>query len=312
MRRTALAVITGLLLALLTSLPAQAASAWPVTKAGQPRNNNAMSLQYLLTARGWTTTADGIFGSGTEANLKSFQSSVGLTPDGIAGAATWPKLVIQVSQGSSNSNAVKAAQTQLNKYGGDLVVDGLFGSATRSSVISFQASRGLSQTGTVDLATWQELLGWSQTYDQSLCYSTGGTTSSTLTTAQRANVDTIIDTTRSVGGNRNAQIIALMAAMQESKFCNIQFGDRDSLGLFQQRPSQGWCPGSVACVQPVDSTKGFLGVSSATSNPGLFDINGWESMQKTLAADAVQRSCCPYAYGQWESMATTLVDTYTG
>lgn len=316
MRRTVLLAIAGLVLALLvptvTTAPAHAASAWPVTKAGQPRNNNAMSLQYLLTARGWSTTADGVFGSGTKSNLQDFQSSVGLTADGVAGSGTWPKLVVQVSQGSSNSNAVRAAQTQLNKYGANLVVDGIFGSGTRASVVSFQGNRGLAQTGTVDLATWQELLGWSQTHDQSLCYSTGGSSTSTLTTAQLANVNTIIDTTQAVGGNRNAQIIALMTAMQESKFCNIQFGDRDSLGLFQQRPSQGWCPGSVACVQPVDSTRGFLGVSSATSNPGLFDISGWESMSKTLAADRVQRSCCPYAYAQWEPMATSLVDTYGG
>jgi peptidoglycan hydrolase-like protein with peptidoglycan-binding domain len=313
MRRTApVLLLVGLLLALLVPAPAQAASAWPLTQAGQPRNNNAMSLQYLLTSRGWATTADGVFGSGTTANLKSFQSSVGLTADGVAGSGTWPRLVVQVSQGSSNSNAVKAAQTQLNKYGANLVVDGIFGSGTRASVVSFQANRGLAQTGTVDLATWQELLGWSQTYDQSLCYSTGGSSSSSLSTAQLANVRTIVDTTRSVGGNRNAQIIALMAAMQESKLCNIQFGDRDSLGLFQQRPSQGWCPGSVACVRPVDATKGFLGVSGATGNPGLFDVNGWESMSKTLAADAVQRSCCPQAYAQWEPMATTLVNTYGG
>ncbi len=315
MRRLAAVLVTVLLatlVAVLGAAPAQAASAWPLTKQGQPRNNNAMSLQYLLTARGWSTTADGIFGAGTANNLKSFQSSVGLNPDGVAGGDTWPRIVISVSQGSTNTNAVRAAQTQLNKYGANLVVDGIFGSGTRASVTTFQGNRGLAQTGTVDLATWQELLGWSQTYDQSLCYSTGGSTSSSLSTAQLSNVNKIIDTTQSVGGNRNAQIIALMAAMQESKFCNIQFGDRDSLGLFQQRPSQGWCPGSVACVKPDQATLGFLGRSTATSNPGLFDISGWESMEKTLAADRVQRSCCPYAYAQWEPMATTLVDTYGG
>ncbi len=312
MRRLVPALLVGLLLALLAPAPSQAASAWPLTQAGQPRNNNAMALQYLLTARGWSTTADGVFGAGTKSNLQAFQSSVGLGADGVAGSGTWPKLVLAVSQGSANSNAVKAAQTQLNKYGADLVVDGVFGSGTRASVVQFQADRGLSQTGSVDLATWQELLGWSQTYDQSLCYATGGSTTSSLSTAQLANVNTIIDTTQSVGGNRNAQIIALMTAMQESKLCNIQFGDRDSLGLFQQRVSQGWCPGSVACVRPADSTLGFLGVSSATGNPGLFDISGWESMSKTLAADRVQRSCCPNAYAQWESMATSLVNTYGG
>jgi peptidoglycan hydrolase-like protein with peptidoglycan-binding domain len=308
---TLAALLVAALAMVATALPAQAASAWPITKAGQPRNNNAMALQHLLTARGYPTTADGIFGSGTTANLKSFQAAAGISPvDGIAGSGTWPRLVVAVSQGSTNSSAVKAAQTQLNKYGANLVVDGIFGSGTRASVVQFQASRGLSQTGSVDLATWQELLGWSQTYDQTLCYATGGTTSSSLSTAQVANVRTILTATRSAGGNRNAEIIALMTAMQESKFCNIQFGDRDSLGLFQQRPSQGWCSGGVACLDPTYATQGFLGVSAYTSNRGLFDVSGWESMSKTLAADAVQRSCCPNAYAQWESMATTLAATY--
>lgn len=312
--RTLAAALVALLLAavaVLATAPAQAASAWPVTKAGQPRNNNAMALQHLLTAQGYATTADGVFGSGTTTNLKAFQSARGISPvDGIAGSGTWPQLVITVSQGSTSTSAVKAAQTQLNKYGANLVVDGVFGAGTRSAVVSFQASRGLAQSGMVDLATWQELLGYSQVYDQSLCYSTGGTTASSLSTAQVANVRTILDTTRAAGGNRNAQVIALMTAMQESKFCNIQFGDRDSLGLFQQRPSQGWCAGGTACLNPTYATQAFLGVSPYTSNRGLFGVTGWESMSKTLAADAVQRSCCPNAYAQWESMAGTLADTY--
>lgn len=312
--RTPLAALVALLLAaalVLGAAPAQAASAWPVTKAGQARNNNAMALQHLLTSRGYATTADGAFGSGTTANLKAFQSAAGISPaDGIAGSGTWPRLVVTVGQGSTDTNAVKAAQTQLNKYGANLVVDGVFGSGTRAAVVSFQAGHGLSQTGTVDTATWQELLGYSQAGDQTLCYSTGGTTASSLSSAQVANVRSILATTRSAGGNRNAQVIALMTAMQESKLCNIQFGDRDSLGLFQQRPSQGWCSGGTACVNPTYATQGFLGVSAYTTNRGLFDVSGWESMSKTLAADAVQRSCCPNAYAQWESMAGTLADTY--
>ncbi|CAB4941781.1 unannotated protein [freshwater metagenome] len=309
------AALVGLLLLLATAIlaaaPAQAASAWPITKAGQPRSGNAMALQHLLTARGYPTTADGVFGSGTTTNLKAFQSAQGISPvDGIAGSGTWPRLVVSVAQGSTSTSAVKAAQTQLNKYGANLVVDGVFGSGTRASVVQFQASRGLAQTGTVDLATWQELLGYSQTYDQTLCYATGGSSASTLSTAQVANVRAVLTATRNAGGNRNAQIIALMTAMQESRFCNIQFGDRDSLGLFQQRPSQGWCSGGVACLNPTWATQGFLGVSAYTSNPGLFDISGWESLSKTLAADRVQRSCCPNAYAQWEPMATTLADTY--
>ncbi|CAM3648246.1 peptidoglycan-binding domain-containing protein [Nocardioides zeicaulis] len=297
--------------ALFVAAPARAASTWPITQAGQPRNNNAMTLQHLLTAQGYVTTADGVFGSGTTANLKAFQSARGISPvDGIAGSGTWPRLVIAVSQGSTNGSAVKAAQTQLNKYGANLVVDGVFGSGTRAAVVAFQAAHGLSQTGSVDAATWQELIGYSQAGDQTLCYSTGGSTASSLSSAQVANVRAVLTATRNAGGNRNAQVIALMTAMQESKLCNIQFGDRDSLGLFQQRPGQGWCSGGTACVNPTYATQGFLGVSAYTSNRGLFDVSGWESMSKTLAADAVQRSCCPNAYAQWESMATTLANTY--
>ncbi|MBS2936259.1 peptidoglycan-binding protein [Nocardioides sp. J2M5] len=313
-RTKVLLVVAAVLLAaaaVFVAAPARAASAWPITQAGQARNNNAMALQHLLTARGYATTADGVFGSGTTANLKAFQSAAGISPvDGIAGSGTWPRLVVTVSQGSTDTSAVKAAQTQLNKYGANLVVDGAFRSGTRAAVVSFQAARGLSQTGTVDTATWQELLGYSQAGDQTLCYATGGTTVSSLSSAQVANVRSILSTTRSAGGNRNAQVIALMTAMQESKLCNIQFGDRDSLGLFQQRPSQGWCSGGTACVNPTSATQGFLGVSAYTTNRGLFDVSGWESMSKTLAADAVQRSCCPNAYAQWESMAGTLADTY--
>ena len=301
-----------LLAATLTAAPAQAASAYPITKQGMPRNGNAMTVQYLLTARGYTTTADGDFGGGTATNVKAFQSAQGLGADGVVGNDTWTALVVPVAQGSTNLDANKAAQTQLNKYGANLVVDGAFGAGTRASVVAFQNSRGLPANGTVDAATWRELVGFSQTYDQTLCYVTGGSSAASLITAQVDNTQRIIAATQAAGGNRNAQIIALMTAMQESRLCNIQFGDRDSLGLFQQRVSQGWCPGSVACVNPATATQGFLGVSASTSNRGLFDVSGWETMSKTLAADAVQRSCCPNAYAQWESMATTLVNTYGG
>lgn len=306
------ALLLPLVAAVSLSAPAQAASAWPVVQQSSTRTNNVMTLQYLLSARGIATTADGSFGAGTKANLATFQRNAGLSGDGVAGPATWPRLVVTVAEGSTNSNAVRAAQSQLNKYGANLVVDGQFGPGTKAAVVTFQRSRGLATDGSVGPLTWQELLGYSQTYDQTLCYSAGGSTYASLTAAQKANGKTIVTTTRSVGGNRNAQIIAVMTAMQESKLCNIQFGDRDSIGLFQQRPSMGWCPVGAACIRPVDSTKAFLGVSAYTGNRGLFDVSGWESRSKTLAADAVQRSCCPNAYAKWESLATSVVNAYGG
>src|SRR6478735_3834070 len=88
--------------------------------------------------------------------------------------------------------------------------------------------------------------------------------------------------------------------MQESTLRNINYGDRDSLGLFQQRPSQGW--GSPSQVtDPVYSTRIFL--------DRLLAIPGWQSLPVTVAAQTVQRSAFPNAYAKWEGLAASLVAT---
>ncbi|MFD5675843.1 C40 family peptidase [Streptomyces sp. NPDC127040] len=93
------------------------------------------------------------------------------------------------------------------------------------------------------------------------------------------------------------QIVALATALQESGLRNITYGDRDSVGLFQQRPSQGW--GTVAQIMdPVYSSTKFY--------EGLREVSGWESMTITQAAQAVQRSGYPDAYAKWEPLATAL------
>ncbi|WP_109505883.1 peptidoglycan-binding domain-containing protein [Nocardioides speluncae] len=304
------AVLTALVAPLALAVPAEAASAWPTEQDSSPRSANVMALQYLLTARGISTAADGDFGAGTLANVKTFQSRNGLTADGIVGPATWSKLVVTLSQGATNTNAVKALQTALNKYRYGLVVDGAFGSGTRSAVVAFQQARGLAADGVAGQNTWRELLGYSRTHDQIYCYYYGGTTSTTVTTAQVENAKSIIAAGKSVGVPRDGLIVGLMAAMQESKLCNISFGDRDSIGLFQQRPSQGWCNNQVGCWHHTQSSLGFFGRSSYTNNRGLLDIANWQSMSKTLAADAVQRSCCPNAYAKWEALATALVNAH--
>ena len=102
-----------------------------------------------------------------------------------------------------------------------------------------------------------------------------------------------------------AATIALTTAYQESKILNISYGDRDSLGLFQQRPSQGWgTPAQI--LDPYRSTAVFYGGSgdpNGHSTRGLLDIPGWESMAFTDAAQAVQISAFPDRYGRWESKA---------
>lgn len=311
----ALRVLGPVLVALLVASlvqppPAAAASSWPITKQSSQRSANAMTVQYLLTSRGFSTTADGAFGPGTTAKVKDFQSSRGLGADGVVGPATWSALAPTLRQGSTNRNAVKALQVQLNKYGHGLGIDGGFGPRTVAAVRDFQSDHGLAVDGVVGPKTWRELTGYSQTYDQLRCYWGGsGTTYGTLTAPQVANAKKILAAVRTVTSERNAKIITLMTAMQESRLCNIPLGDRDSIGLFQQRPSQGWCGDVHGCQNQAASTLGFLGRSSYTGNTGLLDFD-YRSMSKTLAADRVQRSCCPNAYAKWESLATSLVNAY--
>src|SRR5690606_6829153 len=96
--------------------------------------------------------------------------------------------------------------------------------------------------------------------------------------------------------------IALATAMVESSMRNLDYGDRDSLGLFQQRPSQGW--GTAEQILNADrSIRVFYGGPSdpnGSTTRGLLDIRGWESMAFTDAAQAVQISAYPDRYGQWE------------
>ncbi|PVU84436.1 NlpC/P60 family protein (plasmid) [Cellulomonas sp. WB94] len=100
-------------------------------------------------------------------------------------------------------------------------------------------------------------------------------------------------------------VVALMTAMQESGLRNLDYGDRDSLGLFQQRPSMGWgTPDEVR--DPAHAAAAFFGgPASPVGNRGLLDVAGWEAMPLAQAAQAVQRSAFPDAYAKWETSAWT-------
>jgi hypothetical protein len=99
--------------------------------------------------------------------------------------------------------------------------------------------------------------------------------------------------------------VALAAAMQESQLRNLPYGDRDSLGLFQQRPSAGWGT-EQQVMDPVYAARAFFGGPAgpnAGEPPGLMDIDGWTDMTVGEAAQAVQRSAFPDAYAQWAADA---------
>ncbi|WUH90354.1 NlpC/P60 family protein [Streptomyces sp. NBC_00433] len=98
------------------------------------------------------------------------------------------------------------------------------------------------------------------------------------------------------------QIIALATALQESRLRNLPSGDRDSIGLFQQRPSQGW--GTPAqLLDPVYASTRFYTV--------LLAVPGWQQLTVTQAAQAVQKSALPDAYATWEPLATALQQAIT-
>lgn len=107
-------------------------------------------------------------------------------------------------------------------------------------------------------------------------------------------------------------VVAISTALQESGLRNLDYGDRDSLGMMQQRPSSGW--GTPSQVQdPTYAARAFYGgPSSPTGNSGLLSVKGWERMPVWEAAQTVQRSAFPYAYSQHEGVATDLVHRLTG
>jgi hypothetical protein len=121
--------------------------------------------------------------------------------------------------------------------------------------------------------------------------------SMTLTAEQVANAATIATIGRDRGLPERAIVIALATAQQESRLRNLDYGDRDSLGLFQQRPSSGW--GTEAQVQDPDYAAGKF-------YDHLIGVPGWETGRLTDVAQDVQRSAFPEAYQQWSDMAEKL------
>jgi hypothetical protein len=145
----------------------------------------------------------------------------------------------------------------------------------------------------------------SSTKDESvgLCTTTVKGRSVVLTATQARNASLISAIAVRRGMPAHAATIALAAALQESKLYNLRGGDRDSLGLFQQRPSQGWgSPRQI--MDPVHATNAFY--------DALEKVPGYASMPVTVAAQRVQRSGFPSAYAVYETDARALASALTG
>jgi hypothetical protein len=133
--------------------------------------------------------------------------------------------------------------------------------------------------------------------------SSGTSEEFTLTPEQADNAATIAAVGGRLGMPAHAVTVALATALQESKLRNLPGGDRDSLGLFQQRPSQGWGT-STQIMDPVYAATAFY--------TRLKALPGWAQLSVTEAAQLVQRSAAPDAYAQWESEARAAASALTG
>jgi cell wall-associated NlpC family hydrolase len=123
---------------------------------------------------------------------------------------------------------------------------------------------------------------------------------------QRTSAATIIRVGQEVGASARDILVALMTSLQESGLRNLNYGDRDSVGLFQQRHTMGW--GTVKQIMnPEYSARAFF--LGAGTNKGLLDYNERNSWSLTQAAQQVQRSAFPDAYAKHEDAARSLLDS---
>ena len=125
-----------------------------------------------------------------------------------------------------------------------------------------------------------------------------------ISPAQQANATTIVQQALDKGMGVRSAVIAVATSMQESQLQNLSYGDQDSLGLFQQRPSMGWGT-AQQITTPSYAADAFLTAlkQQQASNPG------WAHQPLWANAQAVQKSGFPFAYAKWETQAVQLVKT---
>lgn len=152
-------------------------------------------------------------------------------------------------------------------------------------------------------AAWRTLSEEVRTLLPDECVAEVGPLRATLTPEQAENAALIAAIAVRRGLPARAVTIALATALQESRLRNIRYGDRDSLGLFQQRPSQGWGT-RRQIMDPVYATHRFY--------DGLVRVEGYRDLRVTEAAQRVQRSAFPEAYGQHEPEARALASALSG
>ena len=157
--------------------------------------------------------------------------------------------------------------------------------------------------GAAATAAWRQFSDEVRTLLPDECVARVGKLEASLEVEQAENAALISAIGVRRGLPARAVTIALATAMQESKLHNIRFGDRDSIGLFQQRPSQGWGT-RRQIMDPVYATNRFY--------DALVRVPGFRELRITEAAQRVQRSGFPEAYAQHEPEARALASALAG
>ncbi len=151
------------------------------------------------------------------------------------------------------------------------------------------------------------LFGGGAAYACTASVTTPGTAPAGLTVEQAGNAAVIVGVGQHLQVQPRGWVIAIATALQESDLINLGYlgpaNDHDSLGLFQQRPSQGWgTPAEI--MNPEHAATSFY--------QRLQRVPRWQSLPVTDAAQAVQRSAYPDAYSKHEARAAAIVAAYTG
>ena len=135
------------------------------------------------------------------------------------------------------------------------------------------------------------------------CQAGTGLTSVSLDPEQAAVAATIAAVAHQRAMPRHAVVVAYAAALQESHLHNLSYGDRDSVGVFQQRPSEGWGPARKLKDPVYASTRFFQ---------ALAGVPDYIHKPVYRAAQAVQHSADGYAYIQYQPEAAVLAADFTG
>jgi hypothetical protein len=135
------------------------------------------------------------------------------------------------------------------------------------------------------------------------CQAVAGQYTMPLDTEQAGIAATIAGVAQQRGLSSRAVSVAYAAALQESKLHNLNYGDRDSVGVFQQRPSEGWGP-ARKLEDPVYATTRFFQVLSTVPH--------YQRIPVYKAAQAVQHSADGAAYIQYQGQAGRLASVFTG